>query len=157
LRSADGKDGMAGTSFCSVCGNEIDAVLVSCPFCGAARKPEYNRDAAVQFRVVNLEKGMPLVRDALQLLAREFETASRSGCRALVLIHGYGSSGRGGAIKDAVHEKLRFWLERKKINEMLPGENGGRRSAQARQIAKRFPFLEEFVQRPNPGITVVII
>ncbi|MCL7487955.1 MAG: Smr/MutS family protein [Desulfobulbaceae bacterium] len=113
--------------------------------------------AAEQVRIVNLERGMPLVRDALQRLALELETASMTGCRALVLIHGYGSSGRGGAIKEAVRCKLQLWLEQKAISQVLPGEEGGRRSGAARQIAKRYPDLADFVQKFNPGITVVIM
>lgn len=148
---------MEGESVCAVCGNEVDPLLASCPFCREQRKPEYITSAAEPFRVINLERGMPVVRDALKRLALELETASRAGCKALVLIHGYGSSGKGGAIKDAVRRQLQFSIDRKILNEVVPGEECGKRSGHSRQLVKRFPFLDEFVQRPNPGITLVVI
>ena len=135
----------------------MDPVLASCPFCLEKKKPQCIKTAADQYRVINLERGMPVVRDALKRLALELETASRAGCKVLVLIHGYGSSGKGGAIKDAVRKQLQFSIDRKTLGEVLPGEECGKRSGQARQMVKRFPFLDEFVQRPNPGITLVII
>ena len=144
-------------SVCAVCGNEVDPALASCPFCREKKKPEFVRKVAEQYRVINLERGMPIVRDALKRLALELETASRTGCKALVLIHGYGSSGKGGAIKDAVRKQLQFSMDQKTLSEVLPGEECGKRSGQARHVMKRFPFLDEFVQRSNPGITLVII
>lgn len=148
---------MGNESICIVCGNEVDPALASCPFCSEKKKPEFIKTAVEQYRVVNLEQGMPIVRDALQRLASELETASRTGCKALVLIHGYGSSGKGGAIKDAVRKQLQFCMDQKTLRQVLPGEECGKRSGQARQLMKRFPLLDEFVQRPNPGITLVII
>ena len=148
---------MESESVCAVCGNEVDPALASCPFCSEKKKPEFVKTATESYRVVNLERGMPIVRDALHRLASELETASRTGCKALVLIHGYGSSGKGGAIKDAVRKQLQLCMDQKALNGVLPGEECGKRSGHARQLAKRFPFLVEFVQRPNPGITLVII
>lgn len=148
---------MAGRNVCGVCGNEVDPALAICPFCLAPREPLYGKEATEQFRVVNLERGMPLVREALQRLALELEAASRSGCKVLVLIHGYGSSGKGGAIKEAVRSQLQSGLEQKNLRQVVPGEECGKRFGRARQLMKRFPFLEEFVQRPNSGITLVII
>jgi hypothetical protein len=148
---------MAGEILCTVCGNEVDPSVAICPFCKETRDPECGVQGVEQFRVINLERGMPIVRDALKRLALELETASRTGLRALVLIHGYGSSGKGGAIKDAVRGQLQLSLDRGTLSEVLPGEKCGRRSGSARQIMKRFPFLEEFVQQSNPGITLVII
>lgn len=148
---------MGGESVCGVCGNEVEPGLAACPFCKQPRQPLYGKAAAEQFRVVNLERGMPLVRDALQRLTLELESAARGGCDVLVLIHGYGSSGKGGAIKEAVRRQLRFNLDRKILREVVPGEECGKRFARARQIMKRFPFLGEFTRNPNPGITLVFI
>ncbi len=148
---------MGNESVCAVCGNEVDPVLASCPFCSEKKKPEFVGKTAEQYRVINLERGMPVVRDALKRLVLELEMASRTGCKALVFIHGYGSSGKGGAIKDAVRKQLQYSMEQKTLREVLVGEECGKRSGQARQFLKRFPFLDEFVQRPNPGITLVII
>ncbi len=148
---------MAAGSVCTVCGNEVDPALARCPFCKQERKPEYAMERSEQFRVVNLERGMPLVDDALKHLRSEFETAKHTGCRVLVLIHGYGSSGKGGAIKDAVRSRLKIWVDQETVKEVLPGEECGKRHGHARQLLKRFPYLKEYVLRPNPGISLVVL
>lgn len=148
---------MSGQSVCTICGNDIDPALACCPFCREKKEPEFGRNTVEQYRVINLERGMPVVRDALKRLTLELESASRTGCKALVLIHGYGSSGKGGAIKDAVRRKLQLCIDQKILSEILLGEECGKRGGHARQVMKRFPFLGEFVQHYNPGITLVII
>lgn len=147
---------MGSGSVCAVCGNESDPLLAACPFCGAKKTPEFAGRPALQYRVVNLEKGRPLVSDALKRLAMELEAGVRTGCRAMVFIHGYGSSGKGGAIKEAVRHQLESARSQKVVHEVLPGEECGKRSGQARQFLKRFPLLAEYVQRANPGITLVV-
>lgn len=148
---------MDPTSTCNICGNEVESTLTSCPFCREKREPVYSGKYSGQLRLVNLEKGMPVVQDALRLLKSELHIAMKSGPKVLVLIHGYGSSGKGGAIKEAVHRELQLLLNRKELNDVLPGEHCGKQSGHARHIMKRFPFAEEYVTRVNPGITVVII
>lgn len=48
-------------------------------------------------RELNLELGRPDAAEALRRLAAEVEAARHLGTPAMKLIHGYGSSGRGGA------------------------------------------------------------
>ncbi len=148
---------MAGGIVCAVCGNEVGPAFVCCPHCNSPLDPVYDKGEADQFRVVNLERGMPVVSEALKRFERELESARLSGCRALVLIHGYGSSGTGGAIRDAVRGSLQLLVDRKSIHDFLPGEECGKRSGPARQTAKRFPFLKGFTRQSNPGITLVVI
>ena len=48
------------------------------------------------YRIVNLEAGMPTAADAMVLLGREIRLAKRHGLAAVKLIHGFGSTGKGG-------------------------------------------------------------
>lgn len=146
---------MLGTVVCEVCGNNIDPALKNCPYCGSKRVVQFTGIRSEQFRVVNLEKGMPLVRDALKRLASELDVARTSGVKLLVLIHGYGSSGEGGAIKDALRQALQTYKDQNKLNEVLPGENINKHSGQTRNILKRFPEAKEYLLRSNPGITLL--
>ncbi len=50
---------------------------------------------------LNLEHGMPTVDTALRWLESELDAARKMRRPALKLIHGYGSSGRGGKIRTA--------------------------------------------------------
>ena len=47
-------------------------------------------------RELNLELGRPDAAEALRRLAAEVKAARHLGIPAMKLIHGYGSSGRGG-------------------------------------------------------------
>lgn len=142
---------------CEVCGNEIDSHMLQCPFCSTKRNPEQSKREGAGYRTVNLEKGMPLVKDALSRLQNEIRTAGLNKERVLVLIHGYGSSGQGGAIKKEVRRQLQFLYDKKSIQDYVPGEKCDKRSGRFRQLARRFPFVEKFVRKPNPGITFVIL
>jgi hypothetical protein len=109
--------------------------------------------------VVNLKKGMPLVQQALQRLEGELKLSCAQGIKILTLIHGYGSSGKGGAIKGAVQRHLHFLRLQGRIQESIPGEEFEGRSGRGRQLLRRFPFLADHhdLNRANPGITVVIL
>ncbi len=144
--------------FCEVCGNEIEAGLKQCPFCDAVSSPALVRKGP-QHKVVNLERGMPLVNQALLRLQQELEQARLEGCRVLTLIHGYGSSGRGGAIRLEVRAQLQYLKAKRLINDFFPGEEFSARSACGRQLLRRFPFLSRHsdLNRANQGISLVIL
>ena len=147
-----------GLKYCEICGNELEADAGQCPFCGAAAEVYLPRHGP-QHRVVNLERGMPLADLALARLARELEQAGSDGCRVLTLIHGYGSSGRGGIIRQDVRAQLQYLKDRGVINDLFPGEDFSSRSGSGRQLLRRFPFLRKHsdLNRANPGITLVVI
>jgi hypothetical protein len=42
--------------------------------------------------------------------------------KVIKIIHGYGSSGKGGAIKKALHETLRHKMAKGEIKTFIPGE-----------------------------------
>jgi len=149
---------MAAMMFCEICGNEIEADVKQCPFCGAAAEVSFPRQALPQ-RFVNLERGMPSVDQALALLARELDQARSERCRVLTLIHGYGSSGRGGVIRQEVRARLQYLKHSAAINDLLPGEDFSTRTGSGRQLLRRFPILRQHsdLNRANPGITLVVI
>ena len=59
-----------------------------------------------RFKEINLEAGMPTSDDALKLLKSSIANAKSGNVGCLYIIHGYGSSGKGGVIR----EKVRQWL-----------------------------------------------
>ena len=144
---------------CEVCGNEIEVDLKQCPFCDAVGKTSLVRRKGPQQKIVNLERGMPLVSQALVRLKQELEQAGLEGCRVLTLIHGYGSSGQGGVIRQEVRAQLQYLKAKRAINDFLPGEEFSSRTAAGRQLLRRFPFLSRHsdLNRANPGISLVII
>lgn len=150
---------MAVEAVCAVCGNEIDPGVGQCPFCGAERAATAVSGGGPSHREVNLERGLPPVAQALDRLDKEIALAALLGIRVLTLIHGYGSSGEGGAIKAAVLRRLEFLRHSGRVREVVPGEGFENRSGRGRQLLRRFPFLSAHrdLNRANPGITLIAL
>ena len=150
---------------CEVCGNSFDAAVASpgrCPYSHAKQShPGHGLAPATLslHRLVNLEKGMPLVEQAIKRLETEIRTSQLQGIRVLSLIHGYGSSGRGGAIREAVRARLAFLEQQQAVESVIPGEEFEGRSSRGRQLLRRYPFLRRHhdLNRANPGVTIVLL
>ena len=150
---------------CEVCGNSFDAAVARpgrCPYCHS-RQSHAGQAAASNslslHRLVNLEKSMPLDEQAIKRLETEIRAAQLQGVRVLSLIHGYGSSGRGGAIREAVRARLAFLEQQQTVESVIPGEAFEGRSSRGKQLLRRYPFLRGHhdLNRANPGVTVVLL
>jgi len=109
--------------------------------------------------VVNLEAGMPTVATALAQLSQSLRTAKANGAHVVKLIHGYGSSGKGGSIRSAARRELEERKRRGQIVSYIPGEDFSPFSEDARQAVYRCPELakDRDYSRTNHGITIVIL
>lgn len=109
--------------------------------------------------VVNLEQGLPTVETARIRLDQALRTAKARRCDVLKIIHGYGSSGRGGAIKRDVQI---FLAEKKRSGylwQFVPGERFSPFDSAARAMLDACPALsrDSDYSRGNDGITVVLL
>lgn len=145
---------------CEVCGNERPADRVKCHYCGH-RSPESpgNLQKTQSHRVVNIEQGKPLVEEALSRLERALEAARGEGVRVVTIIHGYGSSGKGGTIRSECRRTLEFLVAKKRIRDFIPGENFSKRQGQTRALLRRIPSMQnsDNLNRANRGVTIVEI
>src|SRR6266478_1275676 len=73
-------------------------------------------------RTFNVEAGLPTLDDARRLVIGEIKRAKRDGAKVLKVIHGYGSSGKGGAL--CVGLRKSFGLRKKEgiIKDFIAGE-----------------------------------
>jgi hypothetical protein len=145
---------------CEICGNPIDKAPGKCPFCGAlfsAHEAQMRR--GLSRKTINLERGKPTVDVAMKRLSEAIAAGKREGITLLTLIHGYGSSGTGGAIKAECHKTLGYLKSRGTIKEYIGGEDFTRRSGQTRSLLGRYPSLktDENLNKANRGITQVIL
>lgn len=110
-------------------------------------------------RVINLEKDMPRVDKAVFQLKLELSTLKRSGVKNVKIIHGYGSSGTGGAIRDAAQQFLRDQLKEGRIRAFCPGDQFGPFENSGREFVSKAPAFRRDPDwgRQNDGITVVLI
>ena len=152
---------------CTTCGNQIQSSARQCPYCEQPQaivsrepKPKPKSKSKPKSKrtivTVNLEEGRPFVEDALRRMDRQFYEARLGGTAVVRLIHGYGSSGTGGAIKQAVRTELEAALRHGTIKQYVSGEDY-QHSAIGRNLRSRFSELKECLRtdQGNPGITLV--
>ena len=108
-------------------------------------------------KVINLESGHPTADQAMNRLTNELYRVRASGTAYAKIIHGYGSSGQGGAIKSAFRRNVTQLISRRLITGYIPGEDFGPFSAKAQTAASKFRELKTDIDwgRSNDGITVV--
>ena len=107
---------------------------------------------------VNLELGRPSADEALRRLEHELAAKRHLRAKAMKIIHGYGSSGKGGRIRPASRKYLRAAQEQGRIYAVLPGERLTIFDEEARRLMARCPALRDDCDREryNCGVTFVI-
>lgn len=111
-----------------------------------------------RYKTLNLEAGLPTVEEARQHLITELRRLKQSGVLALKIIHGYGSSGKGGALRGALRTSL---LRRKKeglVARVIFGEKWNIFEKNTRYAIEHCPELrhDRDLNRSNEGITLVL-
>lgn len=147
------------TRTCDTCGNDIPASASACPHCGAAQGYAGAAAAARGVRTVNLEDGKPTVEQATRKLENALDRAAVTGVAVLRVIHGYGSSGAGGRIREETRRYLAALKQRGRLRDVVPGEDHGRRSPGGKRMLARCPELERSLRTDagNPGITLIAL
>ena len=98
--------------------------------------------------------------DALDRLTDYLRKSLEIGIKAIVLIHGYGSSGEGGRIKWAIHDALENNRYSDKVEEYYFGEEVPFASEAYHALLKRRPGLKRYLKRfkeGNAGMTVLLL
>ena len=74
-------------------------------------------------RTYNVEAGLPNLDEARRLVIEEIRQARHESIRVLKVIHGYGSSGKGGAL--CIGLRKSFWLRKNEgaIKDFIAGED----------------------------------
>lgn len=110
-------------------------------------------------KIVNLEDGMPTVEQARLLLEHEMQKAREQGYKAMKIIHGYGSSGVGGALRTGLQATLRSAEQSGGIKAAIYGENWRVSDERAWELLKRFPEwkADSDLGRGNKGISIVVL
>ena len=104
---------------------------------------------------INIKSGMPLVHEAMDYLERKLSDLRREKCKCVLIIHGYGSTGKGGAIGKAAR---RFLLEEKAqghVKSVVFGEDLTIFNFEALALKSRYPELARYFTVSNEGVTAV--
>jgi hypothetical protein len=105
---------------------------------------------------VNLEEGMPTVEAALSRMRNELRTAKGLGAKAVILVHGYGSSGTVGRIRPAAQRALADPSMRGLVKAFCPGEKWHLERKRFLSICGTLSESEREIDG-NFGVTVVIL
>lgn len=143
---------------CDTCGNEIQDTSTSCHFCGSRQGTRTHSGPRERLRTVNIEAGKPSVDEGIKRLEGELRRAKQSGVPIVRVIHGWGSTGTGGAVRDACRAFLRRKLAARQIANLVYGEEYSRTTDAGRGLMNSCPELRvsERSDSQNPGITFVV-
>ena len=104
---------------------------------------------------INLEEGMPTCDEAMDKLKSSLKLAKQSRYKCTIVIHGYGSSGKGGAIRLKARQWLNAQVRNGNLKAIVNGENFDILNGKARELRGKFPKLETLLRVTNHGVTVV--
>ncbi|MCL2856820.1 MAG: Smr/MutS family protein [Oscillospiraceae bacterium] len=109
--------------------------------------------------IANLEQGMPTVEQAIIRMDQAIRSTKSKRGKVLKLIHGYGSTGKGGAIRHGVQSALAAHQRAGRIKAFVPGEEFSPFSLEARAAVEACPELlrDRDYTRSNHGITIVVL
>ena len=108
-------------------------------------------------RTINIEAGLPTLDEARRLVIAEIKRAKRDGVRVLKVIHGYGSSGKGGAL--CVGLRKSFGLRKKEgvIKNFVAGEDFSIFNDTALALVEAVPEVrgDPDLSAINEGVTIL--
>ena len=132
------------------------ALFDQCPHCSSTALPILSSDTIE----LNIKQDGPYVEEALERLTEYLRKSLEVGIKAIVLIHGYGSSGEGGRIKWAIHDALENNRYSDRVDEYYFGEDVAYGSEAYHALHKRRPGLKRYLKRfkeGNAGMTVLLL
>src|SRR5579859_136309 len=110
-------------------------------------------------KVINMEEGMPKVETARLRMEHELQLAKRQGYAAAKLIHGYGSSGAGGALRTELQKELQRLASAGTIQSYIAGENWRVSDEASWSLLRRYPEWKQDsdLGKNNKGISIVLL
>jgi hypothetical protein len=108
---------------------------------------------------VDLEAGYPTVEEARQLLKAELQKCRSRKVTVVKIIHGYGSSGVGGALRQGIRKSLISRRKEGSVRAVVFGENWNIFDSVTRSMLDRCPELskDRDLCTENHGISVVLL
>lgn len=111
----------------------------------------------MRFRTFNVKADMPSLDEARRAVIEEIRRAKREKVRVLKVIHGWGSTGKGGTL--CVGLRKSFKLRRKEgvIREFIPGEDFSIFNKTVLDLLEAVPELrgDPDLNATNEGVTLL--
>ena len=111
----------------------------------------------MSMKTCNIEADFPSLDEARRRVVDEIRKSKREGVSILKIIHGYGSSGKGGVLKHGLRKS--FLLRKKEglIKDFIPGESFTIFNPVVLDILEAVPALraDADIANTNEGVTVL--
>jgi len=109
--------------------------------------------------IINLEEGKPTAEVAKKMMIASLERIKKQGGGPVKIIHGYGSSGQGGAIRIAVQKSLALRCASGWVKAYVPGEKWEIFNDETRRILDMTPGIRQDrdLGRSNLGISIIFL
>ena len=119
-----------------------------------AQTPRFDPKKVLVFR---LEDGFPTVDEARRILRLEFDKQRRKGVKLMKVIHGYGSTGKGGSLGKAMPDLLNELQNTGAIESFVSGENFNCFSGTTTELLGKYTALKKDRDygNKNSGISIV--
>ena len=108
---------------------------------------------------LNIKSDMPTVDEARRRLIIELQRAKAKGAKAMKLIHGYGSTGVGGKLRDGLRSSLSRRRKEGLIQSWVAGEKWDPFDPVSQAMLDACPELarDRDIGQGNPGVTIVLL
>ena len=104
---------------------------------------------------INIKEDMPIVADAMRYLQDSVTRLKRDKCDVVLIVHGYGSTGKGGAICQKARQWLKAQERNGKVKLVIFGEDFTLFNFAALALKNKCRELEPLLRVSNHGVTVV--
>ena len=108
-----------------------------------------------EYTELNIKESMPLVSEAMDYLKSSLDRCRRSKYKCVLVIHGYGSTGKGGAIREKAREWLKAQERAEKVKSVVFGEDFSLFNFKSLELKNRYRELDPLMKVCNHGVTVV--
>jgi len=108
-------------------------------------------------RTFNVEADFPSLDDARRDVIAEIRRAKRDGVRVLKIIHGYGSTGKGGKLCTGLRKSFQLRRQEQVIKDFVFGERFSIFNATVHAMFDACPALrgDPDLEATNEGITLL--
>lgn len=109
--------------------------------------------------VANIEKFMPTVYQAEILVKNNIETYRKKGIKVFKIIHGYGSTGKGGGLRTGIRAYLSQLKKVNIITDFIAGEDWSVFNETTRKVLDLDNSFrkDSDLDKMNSGVTIIII
>ena len=110
-----------------------------------------------RLRTFNVEEGLPSLEEARKLVIEESRRAKGSGIRVIKVIHGYGSSGKGGKLCTGLRKSFGLRKKEEVIKDFIAGEDFSIFDNRTLTLLEAVPRLrgDPDLNATNEGVTVL--